>query len=749
VPGDSGAAERAPGDAAAPDPTTLEPTPAAPSAEEVSPPRVLAARLAYPEGATGSARVLLELVIERDGSVRSARVTFGLEPFASAAALAAREFRFDPARRGGQAVPARIHFEVQYTPPAAAPAELPSAPASAASVPVARVTEVQVLGEVTPGAVGLSSVEARMLPGAFGDPFRAVGVLPGVGQLVTGLPVFYVRGAPAGNLGFFVDGVRVPLLFHAFLGPAVVHPRLLERTELHAGGYPASLGRFAGGVVTADLSEPRGEFNGEWSARLLDAGLFFDVPFAGGKGNIIAAGRYSYTLLLLSLLGDQRLDYWDYQVLASYDLSRRGKLSVFAFGSYDYAGAGSPRRVQGPGVFSDEQDTTLDTGESALLFHRIDLRYDHRFSEGTKLRAATTIGVDATRGAQGRVRDRMGGARLELRSQLSRRVLLRAGASAGADTYDLRLDPNTEHFLDVIELFPSRTDTVLGAHADLVLQVAPGVSVTPGLRVDRYQSLGRSALGISPRLSASFRLNDAVSIEHQLGLADQPPNFVPGIPGVSVAGLPGGLQRALQHGAGVRAALPAGFQGRLSLFQNAFFQVTDPFGQTQDLDLDVNQARIRSLGHAYGLELLLQRPISERFGALLSYTLSRSTRSHDRVHTLSGYDRTHVLNLGGSYDVGAHWIGSAQAVMYSGVPGSRRQGEDKVFDRSRAPLFLRADLRLEKRFLLEHGAWWGVVAELMNATLSREVLRRNCERRCRDEEVGPIFLPNLGVSGQF
>mgnify|MGYP000423224156 CR=1 FL=1 len=35
----------------------------------------------------------------------------------------------------------------------------------------------------------------------------------------------------------------------------------------------------------------------------------------------------------------------------------------------------------------------------------------------------------------------------------------------------------------------------------------------------------------------------------------------------------------------------------------------------------------------------------------------------------------------------AHWIGSAQAVLYSGVPGSRTQGEHKVFDRSRAPLF--------------------------------------------------------------
>lgn len=701
---------------------------------------MLSARLSYPPGARGTARVLLELVIERDGSVRSAQVAFGLEPFARAALAAARAFRFEPARREGQPVPARIRFEVEYTPPPIVPLPAPAVGLEPSAPPSARVLRVQVLGEVTPGAVSLSSGEARILPGAFGDPFRAVAVLPGIAPLVTGLPVFYVRGSPPGNVGFFLDGVRVPLLFHAFLGPAVVHPRLLERTELYAGGYPASLGRFAGGIVTTDLSEPRGEFNGEWSVRLLDAGLFLDVPFAGGKGNLIAAGRYSYTALLLSLLSSAKLDYWDYQVLASYDLSPRDRLSLFSFGAYDFAGGKEP---------DPTQQSTVGDGDSALLFHRLDLRYDHRYSESTRLRAAATLGVDETRGAQGRVRDRLGGARLELSSRLGQSMRLRAGADLGSDTYNLKLDPNTEHFLQVIELFPGRTDLVLGGYADLTFDVAPGVTLTPGLRIDRYSSQSRSALGVSPRLSASFRVARDVTIEHAIGLADQPPSFVSGVPGVAVAGLPGGLQRSLQSSAGVRAELPGSFQGRATLFQNIFFQLTDPFGQTQDLVLDVEEARIRSLGRAYGLELLLQRPLTRRWGALVSYTLSRSTRSHDRVHTLSGYDRTHVLNAGSSYELGAHFLASGQAVLYSGVPGSRNFGQRRLFDSPRAPPFFRIDLRLEKRFLLDSGRYWSVVAELMNATLSREVLRRPCEASCKNDYVGPIFLPSLGASGRF
>jgi TonB dependent receptor len=273
--------------------------------------------------------------------------------------------------------------------------------------------------------------------------------------------------------------------------------------------------------------------------------------------------------------------------------------------------------------------------------------------------------------------------------------------------------------------------------------------VTPGVRVDRYGSAGRSATAVSPRLSATFRLSPTVSIEHALGVADQPPNFVPGVPGVAVAGLPGGLQRSLQTSAGVRAELPGSISSSATLYQNAYFSLSDPFGQTQDLDLDAEEAKVRSTGRAVGLELSLSRPLTRGVGASLAYTLSRSTRSYERVRTLAGYDRPHVLNFGGSLDLGRRWLASARAVLYSGVPGSRAFGARRLFDQDRARPFFRMDLRLEKRFVLSSSAWWSVVAELMNATLSTEVVRRPCEPDCSDETVGPIVLPSLGVLGQF
>src|SRR5207302_8535736 len=117
------------------------------------------------------------------------------------------------------------------------PARLPPAPSRAPAAPPTAnegpVDEVIVRGvKVDPGGVSLGRAEVRQLPGAFGDPFRALDALPGVTPIVSGLPCFYVRGAPPGNVGYFLDGVKVPYLFHVGFGPSVLHPGMIDRVDL-------------------------------------------------------------------------------------------------------------------------------------------------------------------------------------------------------------------------------------------------------------------------------------------------------------------------------------------------------------------------------------------------------------------------------------------------------------------------------------------------------------------------------------
>jgi TonB family protein len=262
----------------------------APPAASLEPPHLLGqATVPYPEGAFGEAAVVLTITVNVDGTVRSAIPAQSTEVFANAAVRAALGWRYEPAKRDGKPVAARIRVEVLFRPPAP-PTSTPTAtpnPEPAPRLmapPIGAPEEVTVHGahEEPSLTASLTRAEVRQLPGAFGDPFRAIEILPGVTPIISGLPYFYIRGAPPGDAGYFLDGVRVPYLFHVGLGPSIVHPALIDRVDLYPGGYPPRFGRFAGGIVSGETVEPKDELHGEYNVRIFDAGAIAETPFDGG-----------------------------------------------------------------------------------------------------------------------------------------------------------------------------------------------------------------------------------------------------------------------------------------------------------------------------------------------------------------------------------------------------------------------------------------------------------------------------------
>ena len=133
-------------------------------AQTIEPPKlVTSAEVAYPEGAHGDGVVRLLLLVIEDGTVLSAATEEGEEPFASAAASAARGFRYAPATRGGKPVRARIRIEVRFTEPTPPPEDDPTlAPQAAAPKRASEPDEeVRVRGvRVEPGRT--AEVEAAL-----------------------------------------------------------------------------------------------------------------------------------------------------------------------------------------------------------------------------------------------------------------------------------------------------------------------------------------------------------------------------------------------------------------------------------------------------------------------------------------------------------------------------------------------------------------------------------------------------------
>lgn len=731
----------APGVGAAPDPA---PAPA-PKVKLVAPKLLTTPDVPYPEGAKGDADVVLRLVIDETGAVAEVVVESGVEPFAARAAQGAKIFRFAPATRDGVPMKAQIRYKLSFTEPKApvvpdapvAPESPPKKPApKPAAIKVEEATELEVVGDKpAPTVSTFSRAEVRELPGAFGDPFRAIESLPGVTPIVSGLPFFYVRGAPPGNVGYFLDGVRVPYLYHVGLGPSVIHPGMVDRVDLYPGGYPSRFGRFAGGIVSGEATAPRATAHGEGNLRLFDAGALVETGFAGGRGTVLLGGRYSYTAAILSLIAkDTILDYRDFQARVTYDVTDRDRLTAFGFGAYDLLA----QRQQGAiaTIFGSE-------------FYRLDLRWDHSFSKTSTVRFATTFGFDQTKlGETRNTQDRIVGARVELRHAFSGKLALRAGLDQTFDSYSATrpkyIDPESPDALRAEQLFPPRTDSGSGAWADLVMTPTPAIEVTPGVRVDLFRQGSTSRAAVDPRLSARFKVSERVKIIHAYGLAHQAPSFVVPIPGLSPATLANGLQTAWQAAAGVEAALPAEFNATATVFHNAFFGMTDAIGTSAGRDRDPLQDQ-RTRGRAFGFELFVRRRLSKRIGGFISYTLSRSTRDLGEGTVLASFDRTHVGSAALAYDLGKRWRFGSKFTFYTGIPRTTTTttaaGSVTTLTGERDPAFYRIDVRLEKRWQLTETAWLSFVAEMLNVTLHKETIS--------GIEVGPVAIPSLGLEGGF
>jgi hypothetical protein len=706
-------------------------------------PKALATEVEAPVEPDHSVEVLLELVVNEQGTVDDSTLLFGQEPFGSAALKAAAHFRFSPARFRGKNVAAKIRFLVRFEPKQLLPLEPKAQKANPhtssqksakeltppSPQPAMEVTVVGIRPSYTTGVI--TRAEAREVPGTFGDPLRAIETSPGVTPVFSGVPYFFVRGAPPGNVGFFLDGVKVPLLYHAVLGPSVVHPALIDHVDMYRGAPSAQFGRYAGAIINAETRPGLSRLGGEANVRIFDAGGLIETPFANGKGHALVGGRYSYTALAASLLTNADLQYWDYQSRADYAVGSHGRVGIFAFGAYDRFSA---------------QDGKINRG-AGTQFHRADIRYDYA-TERTNSRFAVTAGYDRSDSTSGALSNRVLAARSTTQHHFSRHVSLDFGGDISLDAYRLRIDETTAEADDILALFPARTDIVGGVYTELNLKPSDWVTLSPGVRADGYRINDRTASSVDPRFSTTFRPNQTIYTNYTIGLMHQAPNFVPQLPAAQVGTLQGGLQRSISASTTIGVKLPYGFSTAVTGYRVAFFDLLDPIGRDSSFALDASSLNHRERGSATGLELEIRRAMTKRIGGFVSCTLSRTERSTKNRESLSAYDRPIILQGAVGIDLGRNYRAGARIAYYSGVPSLEiGYGREPYYSGAhRTKGFFRADLRIEKRWPIKGRGYWALVAEMLNATMSTEYTSRKCSAsHCDTEPSGPIAIPSVGV----
>jgi hypothetical protein len=113
----------------------------------------------------------------------------------------------------------------------------------------------------------------------------------------------------------------------------------------------------------------------------------------------------------------------------------------------------------------------------------------------------------------------------------------------------------------------------------------------------------------------------------------------------------------------------------------------------------------------------------------------------------SSFDRTHVLNVAGSYDFGRGFRAATRIVFYTGYP------VDPLASDARIPPFGRFDARAEKRWSVASGrGWLSLVLEAQNAFGAKETIQEQCvsvTTRCQSVRIGPLTIPSIGLEGGF
>lgn len=836
-----------------------------PSAADARPPQLTQfVQADYPPEALDEgieAEVVLSIEINTEGEVTNVEVEEGTgRGFDEAAVEAARQFEFEPARVGEQAVAARIlyryRFELQDPEPEPEPetiaatglvTDLEEEPVSGAQViltvlesedrvgePVATETNeegrfeaelaqpgqyellVEAAGFITyetsePVAIdGTDELTIRLeredaqyetvirarrpgeqlttrsmdrrevdrIPGASGDPLRAIQSLPGMGRAPAGLGLLIVRGAPPGDTNILLESVGIPLLYHFGGLTSVINGRFIEALDTYPGNYPIRYGNAHGGVVEVRVRELQEEpfvgWHGEASADLIDAELAIEGPIVEGLSFAFGIRR-SYIDLVAGAFADLFEDvqlttaprYWDWQAILQWRPNSRHFLRAIGYGSEDSLQLVTRTPPDSGNVIMGELGT-----ETA--FHGVMLQYRYRPELPLAFNLTASATWFTTRSSGGGVFDiQLDNFDFMLRPEL----VLRAGEwgrfliGAKLPVNDLQAlatlpDINAQGCQLSVVTRPWERVTSFGPriYAEAQLQPWEELSITTGLQVDLfdYQNL----YAIEPRMWVRYEIVDGTAIGGGIGAFHQEPGFLQSDPFFGNPNL--ALERSIHYGLGLEQRI----WGPISLTLNGFYKSLDQLGVNSDrvvVQDDGERVPLRyesvGIGRIYGMELQIRHEPTERLFGWVAYTLMRAEALSDPEEgwVLSGFDQTHILTIVAGVQLGRGWeigvrfqlssgrpftpiVGSiyqAECDSYTSVPGELRS--------ERMPLAHQLDIRIDKTWEIRDLMRIWIYLDLQNVYYQQnvEAYFYSYDFSQRYAITGLPILPNLGLGIEF
>lgn len=523
----------------------------------------------------------------------------------------------------------------------------------------------------------LTAEEVRTTPGTLGDPLRAISNLPGAVRTPLDAGWLLVRGGDPRDTGVYIDGVRVPLVYHLGGFTSVVHPAFVQQVEFIPGGQSARYGRATAGVVDLVTAPPPAAVDVHAGANLILAGVYAAAPFRGG-GVMIGARRSYLDVVLDAIPGitpeEASIAPRFYDAEARVEAGPTRWTGLTYVDHVDTSTSDTSHVIATVGTWRVHEETSLE-----VAGRRLDIR-PYVGEEWYRLDVAT-VGRDQEERRSG------GGIRVETPDAGTDPVGWSAGVDATADHF--RVDYNLVH----------RTGLLVSPEAYGDLRIGVERRVVLGLRVDDLfvtDQLPRAAL--SPRVAARIPIRDDLTLHADFGVYHQPP------PPDLLVGPPEGASLRLEEsvGGGGGAATSVGpVEVEASAYARRINHLT-----AFELDGTLGQGE----GLAYGVETLT-RYRSGRVSGWMTLGWSRSLRREDRglPWAPSLYDQPLTVALIGAWDAGKRWTLASRVRYGSGFvppPVASPQAYDVLTNRTvdltsyvpgRLPAFHALDIKISKR----------------------------------------------------
>ncbi|MEO8404850.1 MAG: TonB-dependent receptor [Chitinophagaceae bacterium] len=530
-----------------------------------------------------------------------------------------------------------------------------------------------------PGKIDINSSLIKSVPALLGEPdvLKTLQLLPGIQAGNEGTSGLVVRGGSADQNLVLLDGIPVYNASHAFGLFSIFNADAVNSVEVLKSGFPASYGGRLSSVIDVHMREgDKYNFHGEGGIGMIFSKLTLEGPLKKGKSSFLISARRTYLDLLAkpilksTSIGKFDLFFTDIILKTNFPIGKKDRI-YFSF----YTGKDKFRTIEdfSTNEHTQRNDYGFSWGNITAM-----TRLNHVYSK--KLFSNLTynysrFGFDAfthsvlTEDMNGNPQDYQ---QKYLSSIQDHNI-----------KYDVDYLPSPKHFIKfgtAVTLHHYRPgvtqsylkDTVVrinerlenhslytgeyDLYAEDDVRLSDRLKMNIGMRLTGFNVSNSLFFSVQPRLNALYKLNDKWSLKGSAVKMNQYIHLLTN----SNMGLPTDLWVPVTKR--IPQQVSYQFSGGISYSQHKFIEVSMEIyykhlqrviEYKEGLGFNTSSNNWEDLvelgkGKTYGAEWLLQKNKGKLTG-LLSYTLSKSTRTFDNINNGKPfpykYDRRHEIKM--------------------------------------------------------------------------------------------------------